>query len=498
MTTTINVSNSAQLTAAIAAARGGERIVLAAGDYSSLVIRDRNFTTPITITSSESLGAKLAGVTVFNSSNVNFTDVSLGRALQTGERDWTQLNWIQSSNNVTFDRVFIHGSLDNNPGNDGWGMFVANSNNVTVQNSRLQELNRGVLFDNSSNVKAVNNTFFSFRSDGLNFTATDNVLVQGNHFSNFRPAPGDHPDAIQFWTNGQTRGSTNIVIRDNVVLQGEGVGIQGIFIRDERGNIPHQNILIENNLLYGADQFHGIHIDGGVNVQIRNNTVVSPTTDTKRFWIMVMNVDGVVIEKNVTDQVVVGERARNVNSNDNWVLHQNATLTGLVPNLNGGAGTRIEDLIVAQAYGFKPLVQAPAPAPAPVPTPTPSPAPAPSPTPTPTPSQDTGNNVGTKLANALHRFIVKNKPAALDQTALKFEDAAPLASDPPANSGKEVLLKSAEVVKLPALADVFAAPTAHGSLDPGGHHFGGDAQVQSFAAPSRFVMHAYESFVAMA
>ncbi|MCC9491306.1 hypothetical protein, partial [Campylobacter jejuni] len=85
-------------------------------------------------------------------------------------------------------------------------------------NSNVQELFRTWVISNSRNVEVSNNYIHMIRSDGGDYTAIDGALIENNFYTNFMAAPGDHPDAIQFWTN-QSRGSSNVVIRNNQIIQ---------------------------------------------------------------------------------------------------------------------------------------------------------------------------------------------------------------------------------------------------------------------------------------
>jgi hypothetical protein len=370
--TDIQISGRDQLVAALANARGGETFVLGAGNYGRLVLNGSQFAAPVTIRSANANAmAKFAGIEIYNTANLTFKSVDIGRPLAAGEADWTQMGFITGSRNITLDSVKIHGSLDGNPKNDGWGLLVQSTQGLTVSNSDFTELNRGMIVERSSDIKFLNNTVHHLRSDGTNFTASDRVTVENNRFWAFSPNPGDHPDAIQFWTTGQTRGSTDIVIRGNQVFQNTGVGTQGIFIRDENGNMPHRNIVIENNILYGADQWHGISVEGAVGLRITNNTVVSPTTDARNYWIKVDKASNVQINRNVSDDMLIGA-VSNFTQSENIIFKTDPGKLGLIPNINAGAAARPEDLAIAY-YGYQIGAGAIAPPPPP-PTPVPPPS----------------------------------------------------------------------------------------------------------------------------
>lgn len=388
----ITVTTNAELTAAIGRAAGGDTIFLAPGSYGSLAIANRAFTTPVTFASLDANNqAHIDGLTLNNVQNVSFANLDIGRALGSTEPDYTSLNRITGSRNVTLDHVKLHGSLDGDPGNDGFLLLVKGSDGVSLLNSELTEGNRGAAFAQSSNITVSGNNVHLLRSDGFNFAAVQDVLIQGNQIGGFKVAVGDHPDAIQFWTAGETVASSNITIRDNVVMQPYGDGNQGIFMRDEVGTLPYTNVVIENNMLYSnGGQWHGIMVDHVIGGRIANNSVLSTTTDAMRYWTAVTNSDNVDVIGNVTDQVIIKD-STNIRALGNIDLTLDPSLKALVPNLDAGAIEKMNDLIV-NGYGFQaPVSQTPTtptkiPAPSPSPEPTPSPEPAPLPTPAPTPS----------------------------------------------------------------------------------------------------------------
>lgn len=390
----INVANQAQLAAALSTAVGGETFVLAPGSYGSVSISGRNFSAPITIQSQSSTSmATFSNLDVRNSSNIAFKSVDIGRAMAANEYDYGKMASVFSSKNVSFDAVKIHGTLDGNPRNDGWGLYVADSANVRVANSDFTELHRGAVFERSSNLTVEANKVHGIRSDGLDFTAVDTVLLKDNQLRDFFPVADDHADAIQFWSQGQTRGSSNITITGNQIFQGSGLGMQGMHLRDEVGTNPFKNVNIYNNILYGNDMWNGIHVNHGQGVSITNNTVVSRTNDGGSYWIRVEQGSDITIQKNVTDTIITKSNTGSINVSGNLELNGDSSAQAMVPNLNKNAATTIADLLVS-GYGYQ-AGSMPAPSPTPTPSPSPSPAPAPIPTPSPAPTS-TSDSLATK------------------------------------------------------------------------------------------------------
>lgn len=388
--TTITVTNQAELAAAVAAAKGGETILLAPGTYDHLFVLSRVFTAPVTLRPLDpAASAQIDRMTIRLSANIIVEDVSIGRSLAPGEADWTLMNTISNSENITLSGVRMHGSLDGNPANDAVLLAVRQSQNFTVEDSEFTQGFRAILFEQSTGLTVRGNTVHTMRSDGFNFTAVEDVLIENNNIGGFFPNSWDHADGIQFWTNGQTASSSNIVIRDNIIMAPSGAGNQGIFMRDEVGTLPFRNVVIENNVVYSnGGQWHGISVGSVVGGRISNNTVVSTTLDSQRYWINVTGSRDVLVSKNVTDQILLSGN-QNVTAEQNWDFTVNPDLRGRIPNLNGGAAAVIEDLLVPEV-GFQPAT-APLPEPAPLPTPTPEPTPPvalPEPEPTPDPEPD--------------------------------------------------------------------------------------------------------------
>ena len=243
----------------------------------------------------------------------------------------------RDSRNLTIDGVKVRGSLDGNPQNDGQGLVLRNVDGALIKESSFEQLSRGMNVSSSKNVVISTNRMSGLESDGLQLTAVQNVTIDGNSFDNFRPKPLSHPDAIQFMTAGQTVASSDIFIRNNVLLQSQGTGPQGVFLRDEAGNLPYRNVVIENNLMYGADYWHGVFVDHAKGVRVSGNTVVSPSGDKERFWIDVKRSDSAVLTKNVTDDINVDALSTRVSVTDNIDFSVDPTKRSLLADLNSGS-----------------------------------------------------------------------------------------------------------------------------------------------------------------
>jgi hypothetical protein len=347
--TTINVSNSAQLQSALNHAAGGDTIVLAGGNYGAVNFSNRNYSSGVTIKSASlSSQAHFDYLGILRSSNLTFDGIDVGHARRPGENYSTHYARVTDSDNIKMIGMAFHGSLDNNPSNDGIGMNVTNSDHFQLIGSTFRDLYRGVYFQQDADVTVVSNSFQMIRSDGLDFGAVTGAVIDKNSFTNFHPAAGDHADAIQFWLTGQPHGSSDIKITNNTIMQGSGAGLQGIFISDPT-RFDYKNVLIQNNLVYGNDQYHGIFLNGVHGAQVIGNTLLSQSNDHKMMWIDLNSGSNFVVKDNLADTILVQHGVTGVTMSHNASLAQMASIRSLIPNLN--APKSVHDLIVHD-YGY--------------------------------------------------------------------------------------------------------------------------------------------------
>jgi len=347
--TVFTVTSQTQLDSALAILKSGDTVQLGAGAYS-FVLSSKPFTSNVTITSLDPANpARLSWLKLTDTSNITFKNLEVGRALGSTETVDASLSKINGGSNITFDAVHFHGSMDGNPSNDGTGITFGGVNGIKVINSEFEQLGRGAVFGSSTNITVANNSFHDIRSDGMDFAAVTNVLIDGNHFTNFSRISTDHPDAIQFWTTNTSTPSTDITIRNNVILEGDGSGMQGIFMRDELGTLPYERVTIENNLIYETNMSNGITVMGGKDITIRGNTVLSPSEDTVPVWIRVESVTNATVTRNLTDKFYTATNS-NVSITDN-LLTANSGLSSSLLSFANLASMTTSQLYVS-GYGY--------------------------------------------------------------------------------------------------------------------------------------------------
>ncbi|MEW5687527.1 MAG: right-handed parallel beta-helix repeat-containing protein [Pseudomonadota bacterium] len=306
----ISVNSTATLTAALKTAQAGDTIQLAPGAYQNFLYTGATFNN-VTITSADPNNqAVIQGMQIKNVSGLTFRGLEFNGPASFGAEGVR----VETCQNITFDDVYMHGSMDGNAQNDIGGMRVRFSTNVTIKNSEFEQLSGGIGHGNNDGLVIANNSFKDIRLDAIRGGGSSNVLIEKNVFSNFFPAAGEHGDAIQFWTTGTTVKAHDIVVRDNQIFRGTGSPVQGIFFNDEVGTLPYDKVTITGNLVSGLG-YNGIAVLGGTNLTIEDNVVIG-FTDIKS-WIRVDDASGLILRDNTANTFVIDSSVTNVTNTGN-------------------------------------------------------------------------------------------------------------------------------------------------------------------------------------
>jgi Ca2+-binding RTX toxin-like protein len=261
-------------------AQPGDTVALTPGTYAGVLI-DGLTLGGVTITSADPrTPATITDLYVHNSSGVTFSHLEFQVNASFGDNPFR----VTAGQDVHFDHLSVHGSLDGDPSNDAIAFLIRSSQNVSVDYSEFQQLSHAIQQLDNTNVSFTGNAFHDIRSDGIRGGGSSNVTITGNTFRDFHPGPGDHPDAIQFWTTNTTTSAHDITITDNVFDRGSGDLVQGIFMADEVTTLPYQHVTITGNTMIGS-MFNGIAV-GHVNDLTITNNYVQGFTDEKS-WIRI-------------------------------------------------------------------------------------------------------------------------------------------------------------------------------------------------------------------
>ena len=294
------VSSTDTLTTALQTAQAGDRIELAGGVYGQLTLKQKanfnvDFPDGVVIASADPADpAVFAGIDLRDVQNLTFGGVTFDYTYAVGDPVWLRPFMVQDSTNVHFHDVTFAGdtpqgvSVEADGFGTGIGLSVRSSTDISVTDSVFTSFHRGLVISDSGDITLTGNEITDMRSDGMNFSAVTDLLVEGNHIHDFRTSAQakDHPDFIQIWTNGTDTPSTGITIRGNLLDIGQGAATQSIFIRNDvvdRGlagdEMFFQDITITDNTIINA-QTHGITVGETDGLVIANNTVLHSDGDT--------------------------------------------------------------------------------------------------------------------------------------------------------------------------------------------------------------------------
>jgi len=355
----ITVSTSSELNAALKAASAGDTIYLESGVYSGVVARNILIDGNVTITSKDPGDpAVLTGLSVSGSSGMTFEHLELSPP-EGGYFAYI----VSGSSNITFSKLDVHGSLNDNPQGDSSGISIRNSSDIRVEDSEFYQLRRGVAVNGSDGVVVEGNKFHDLQTDGVMVSDTKNIKILDNSFSSFYPVSDDHPDAIQFLTQGTTTSSENVLISGNIITRGDGASFQGIFMSDQVGTLAYKNVEITNNILVGVG-YHGIGVFHAENVKVQSNELYSYEGKTGVSWIMIQRADGVT---------VIDNEALRFSYSDNTGLVEAGNIVNLA--VSDGGKAALAAWTGKLELGDGTSVEAPQPAPIPEPEPQPTPIP---------------------------------------------------------------------------------------------------------------------------
>ena len=317
--TTITVSNSAQLSAALKSATGGETIVLSSGNYGDFNISNAKFSSEVTIVSANpDKMAVFDTITVQNSTNITFDSVDVDFKPTVNTYSHESAFMISGSSDITVRNSHIEGENAKQNGVDsiagypvGRGMTVQNSSDVVLEGNDISYFHKGIITISSERLDILNNSIENLRLSHIAGADVHDVTIEGNYLGAVRPhnygGAGDHGDYIHFWIlDGQAKNSSDIHIADNFFAQGDGLRMMGVYLEDHWDTTAKfTNVVIDNNLFHLADH-QSILIEGAQGVAITNNTMLQSggAPNDAPGVVLSVGVKGVVLDSNIFSQPV--------------------------------------------------------------------------------------------------------------------------------------------------------------------------------------------------
>ena len=331
-----------------------------AGNYGKLNLyasREDNLTnnSSITFVSEQPHKAVVTGLEAIGVENVTFDGIKFDYTSQKGATLSTKWARIEQSENIVVKNSVFDGDHASGVGNTqngygtGNGLFVRGSENVEVYDNEFYNFYRGAVFQRVDDLLVKDNELYDMSSDGFNFAAVTDVLIEGNYIHDFdahvnTPA---HKDFIQFWNNGETEPSTDVILRGNVLDSGAGVFAQSLYLGNTEipggagKNHPllYQNFLIEDNVIRNAHKI-GISVQFVDGITIKNNTVLqnldSAPDPLLPVYIPVIDINGSVFNAKVIDNVAHEIEGSSYQGSGNLIVQRDRL----------GADNHYEDLFV--------------------------------------------------------------------------------------------------------------------------------------------------------
>jgi Ca2+-binding RTX toxin-like protein len=307
---TFTVNSVSALATSLSQAHAGDTILLAPGTYAGVSIKNVNFAGTVTIASQSSTSpAVLTGLSVSNSSGLAFSHLSFSVVGTVNPTNgWAKPFSIADSSNIQLSGLNIHGSASVDPNLQADGLQILRSSNVTVTGSQFSYVHTGLTELNNTNITISNNLFNYVGNDAMDNGGSSFVQITGNTFQLFDHGTSiQHSDAIQFWTSNTTASAHDITVSNNSITFNGGTSAQGVFITDQVGTLPYQNVTVTGNTVIGA-LGNGIDLNHVNNATVSNNNVLTLTTEVSAHQgtpvtsrIVLLNDTGVSLQNNHAD-----------------------------------------------------------------------------------------------------------------------------------------------------------------------------------------------------
>ncbi len=277
-------ANQGNFTARFATLKSGDTLLLADGAYGALNLAKVSFTSAVTIKggtfSSISLAA-VKGVTI-DSATISYSPSATTTNNSQAVRIW-------SSSDVTLVNSKITGGLAVNgvaqsakvldaTGNvlglpTAKAVVIDFSKNVTIANNDISVFAKGIVFTDAQRLTVKGNDIHDLRTTPISGSVLADVVISGNHTWNSTPwnygGTGDHGDRIHIWTDD--RPATGIVITNNLLEQGKGAPMLGIYLDDNGKGLGFVDAYIARNTVIDG-QGQGMRLEN-VSGTVYDNTL---------------------------------------------------------------------------------------------------------------------------------------------------------------------------------------------------------------------------------
>lgn len=331
----IFVSTQKELVSALKAASGGDRIVLADGDYGSLLLDPLyqknvgSYDSPVTIVSATPGGAVFSSIEVRRASNLSFEGLTIETSFVAG---------YNASNIAVIDST-------------AQKMRFSQVDGVHVEGNHIEGGDWGLVLNRVQNFVVVDNTITRTTEDLIQITRdSSHGLIENNRLIDVIAEAPSHADMIQIQAIDGLAPS-DITIRGNYIYDDPatgGIAAQGIFVSSSNGGV-FRDLLIEQNLI-SVHHVNSLYINGGQdNVRILDNTLIAEEGSTLGGNIRLARASGndnsgVTLEGNVF--------ARLVDETGKSTIGDNVIYGSKAGEIFAGSGADLSDFVTENLSGY--------------------------------------------------------------------------------------------------------------------------------------------------
>ena len=273
----------------LAKCQGGEELDLSGQKIGTVHLRGIRFETPVTI-----IGGWFDDLDLTDCAGLTFRKAQLFCA---NVPLVYHRHRITGCDRIRWEECEIYGD-DSGPvqENHAIACLIRQTSNFAAIGCHLHHLRHGINFENVVNFEVSKSNFHDLRIDAIRGGGCKGLIITGNRMRDFFPVDtggsGDHPDAIQLWDH-EGEDNEDIYIADNVIERGDGLPIQGVFLR---GNYPgsdgYVRVTIEGNTVIGG-LYNAISLSKTIEAKVVNNTI-RWLEDRHKTWLRIEDVQGVV------------------------------------------------------------------------------------------------------------------------------------------------------------------------------------------------------------
>jgi hypothetical protein len=260
----------------LAAARGGDTIVLGPGVYEGVEFRGLSFKPELVL---DAKAATFKNLQIEKTAGLDIRGGTYQLGPSRARRDGQEVFGAAIRMDAV-ERIRISNASFVGPGGakgafgEGYGIHVIVGQDVEVEKSQFKGFKSGVVMTRVKGFRISDNASTLMRSDGFQVSKSWNGVIEGNTCGDTRVRDDEHPDCIQLWSRPEFPPTSDVVIRNNKA-EGPTQGI-GMFNHVRKGvdDGGFDRITIENNEI-AVSRPNGITLVDGRDSVMRNNKVTT-------------------------------------------------------------------------------------------------------------------------------------------------------------------------------------------------------------------------------